>query len=71
MISLQFRQLPVMIVTVGGYVVHEGTERPCTDICRFDDAEETFKPFLNLRDVFPEVGNKMGYQVTVVGKDII
>ncbi|XP_053404287.1 kelch-like protein 30 [Mercenaria mercenaria] len=66
----KFRNLPVIILTFGGYIVEKGCEQPSTDICKFDDSEKTFKPFHKLKDIYPEVGPKMGYQVTVIGKDV-
>ena len=54
-----------MFVSFGGY---DNEDRPCTDVCKFDEVTGTFQPFLDLKHVYPEVGDKMGYQVTAVGE---
>lgn len=54
------------ILTVGG-TQEDGTTL-CTDICIFDKEEKKFIPFKDLRNIYKEVGNKMGFQATVVGE---
>lgn len=62
----QYRDLPMMFLTVGGIKTDfqcADADSPVTDICRFDPEEKCFKPFRSLHDIYPEVGNKMGYSI--------
>ena len=61
----------MMFLTVGGIKTDfqcADADSPVTDICRFDPEEKCFKPFRSLHDIYPEVGNKMGYSICTFGK---
>jgi len=53
-------------MTVGGVIQDDKTV--CKDICKFSTDDKQFEPWLNLHDVYKEIGPKMGFQATVIGK---